>query len=234
MPPPDLSRVAGAAFDAGAGQIGGYHDCAFFCHGIGTFRGAEGTHPTIGLPGHHEAAEEMRLEIITPRALARNVAAAVRAAHTYDEPAVDIYPLEDFGKGQGWGRIGYLAHPTTARALLNHIKKATRLKRLLLAPAGGNRAKAMAAKVTIAACCAGTCGALFGTALARGATFYLTGEMRHHHVADETAAGLTVACLGHGNSERIALPRLARRLRRQLPGAKVALARSDRDPFEIV
>ena len=42
-PPSDVSSVADAAFDAGAGRIGRYERVAFFSHGIGTFMGGPET-----------------------------------------------------------------------------------------------------------------------------------------------------------------------------------------------
>ena len=75
---------------------------------------------------------------------------------------------------------------------------------------------------------------MYKAAAAGGASFYLTGEMRHHDALASTAAGLNVVCLGHSNSERITLKRLADRLSALLPKQRVILSKADRDPFEIV
>ncbi len=90
------------------------------------------------------------------------------------------------------------------------------------------------APVVTAACGAGSCGSLFRAAVAAGATFYLTGEMRHHDALAAAAAGMTCLCVGHSHSERITLGRVARRLGEMLPKLSVVTAASDRDPFEIV
>ncbi|MFB3894316.1 MAG: Nif3-like dinuclear metal center hexameric protein [Phycisphaerae bacterium] len=239
-PPDDLSRVAEAAFAAGAGRIGNYYDCAFFAHGIGSFCGGEGSHPSIGLAGRHEATEEMRLEIVAPRNRAAAVCEAIRATHSYEAPVVDVYPLEDVPPGCGMGRIGRLARPTSAPALITRLKRATGLGNITVALARGggpNRARPALtglAKVTTAACAAGACGDLYKAAVAGGATFLLTGEMRHHDALAATRAGLTVACLGHSNSERIALAGLAKRLSEMAPRLTVAVSQADRDPFAVV
>jgi dinuclear metal center YbgI/SA1388 family protein len=233
LPPDDLSRVAEAAFSAGAGRIGRYYDCAFFSHGIGAFCGGLGSHPSVGAVGRHEVTEEMRLEIVAPRSAAAAVCRAVRAVHSYEEPAIDVYPLLDVPAGCGLGRIGRLRRPASASALIARIKKATGQKRLLVAPATGPGAK-KAEPVTTAACCAGSCGKLFREAVDGGAKLYLTGEMRHHEALAAAGAGMTVVCLGHSNSERIALQSLALHLRRAAPKLDVVVSRRDRDPFEIV
>lgn len=223
----NLSQVSEAAFAAGAGRIGNYFDCSFFAPGTGTFRGGEQTHPTVGLAGRREAIEELRLEFVAPQARAGEVVSAVRAAHTYEEPAIDVYPLAAVPDGCGMGRIGRLKRPATAKALIARIKKATGLKNMLVAAGASG-------KVTTAACCAGSCGSLFKPAAAGGATFYLTGEMRHHDALAASAAGMTCVCLGHSNSERMVLDDLRRQLKTALAGVRITISKRDRDPFQIV
>ena len=236
MPPDDLSRVANKAFAAGAGQIGNYYDCAFFSHGIGAFCGGVDTHPAIGRPGDHEMAEELRLEVIAPRAKVAAVCEAIRSVHTYETPAIDVYPLDDVPDDCGMGRVGPLARGASVRTLITRIKKATGLKKVLLAraAASGLAKSKRNSRVTTASCGAGSCGKLFRKAIAAGATFYLTGEMRHHDLLAATGAGLNVVCLGHSNSERIAVRALADRLAAMPDKITISVSRRDRDPLEIV
>lgn len=237
VPATDLSAVADAAFGAGAGRIGNYFDCAFFSHGIGSFRGDKNTHPTIGAPGKHEATEEMRLEIVAPVSKAAEVCAAIRRAHSYEEPVIDVYPLQDLPAGCGLGRIGQLAKPLAVPRLLAKIKRALGLKRLLVAaPGGASSAKALAKlpAVQTAACGAGAGGELLLAAIAGGATFFLTGELSHHKALHAAQSGMTVICAGHSNTERLALERLVCQLNSLLPDLTVAVSKTDRDPFEVV
>ena len=235
VPPENVSRVAEAAFAAGAGRIGNYFDCSFFCHGIGTFCGDESTRPFVGEAGRHEAAEELRLEVTAPRAKAAAVAAAVRAAHPYEEPAIDVYAIDDYPAGCGAGRVGRLKRPVTARTLIRRVKKAAGLRHVWAAlRAAEPRGDGKGQLVSRAACCAGSCGQAWQQAAAAGATFYLTGEIRHHDALAARAAGLAVVCLGHGNSERAALKRLAGKLAVAAPKVKVIVSHSDRDPLAIL
>ena len=234
VPPDGLSHVAEAAFAAGAGRIGNYFDCAFFSHGIGSFCGSARARPTVGNAGRHEAVEEIRLEVVAPRAKAGAVCSAIRDAHAYEAPAIDVYPLDEYPEGCGLGRIGILPRPVQVATVISRIKKATGLKKLLVAPAQRRRGAKAAPAVRTAACGAGSCGPLFRPAAAAGATFYLTGEMRHHDALAATGVGLTVVCLGHSNSERIVLKCVAGHLQQMLPKLKVAISKRDRDPFEIV
>ena len=231
VPPDDLPNVAHAAFYAGAGQMGNYYDCAFFCHGLGSFCGSDQTNPTIGVPGRHEVTEELRLEMVAPKSRAPAICAAVRAAHSYEEPAIDVYPMQEMPPGAGMGRFGALARPVLLQTLINRIKRQTGLKKVLVANGRGKKANE---KITAAGCCAGSAGAMFRTAAAMGAQVYLTGEMRHHDALAAAECGMTVICLGHSNSERIALTRLADQIRKAAPKLNVVISKKDRDPFEIV
>ena len=231
VPPADLAAVAAAAFDAGAGYIGNYYDCAFFSHGIGTFCGGPGTNPAIGQAEQHETAEELRLEAVAPRARAGAVCDAIRAVHSYEMPAVDVYPVDDYLGSAGNGRVGPLPKAVSVRTLVGRIKRAAGLKKVLVAHGRGHSA---ARTVTTAACGAGSCGPLFGAVVAAGAEVYLTGEMKHSDLLEATGAGLTVICLGHGNSERMAMDGLAEHLGDVFEGLEAAPAASDRDPLDIV
>jgi dinuclear metal center YbgI/SA1388 family protein len=235
VPPDDLSKVSEAAFEAGAGQTGKYRDCAFFSHGIGAFCGAQGTRPAIGRAGEHEVAEEIRFEVIAPKAKAAQVCSAIAAAHSYEMPAIDVYPLEDHAQACGFCRVGELARPATVHVLIARVKKALGVKEVLVAGRPGRSSGVRKANlVSTAACCAGSGKGYVRDAIAAGATFYLTGEIGHHDAVEASDAGMTVVMVGHGNSERAAMKHLAGRLRRMLKKVKIAFAASDHDPLEVV
>ena len=227
VPPKDLACVSEAAFAAGAGRIRNYTECSFGTPGIGTFRPGAGARPAVGHVGRRQEVEEWRLEMLVPASRLADVLEAVRGVHSYETPVVDVYPLQDVSVDTGMGRIGRLARPTALKTLIGRIKRALGVANVLLVgqPTGA---------ITTVACCAGSCGGLFRSAVAAGAQAYVTGEMRHHDALAAAAAGLTVICVGHSHSERIALSRVAERVRQALPALKVIVSRADRDPFKIV
>jgi putative NIF3 family GTP cyclohydrolase 1 type 2 len=110
--------------------------------------------------------------------------------------------------------------------LFDRIKRGLGIDHLLIAGP-------MEGPVARAAVCAGSCGDLLSDAIAGGADLYLTGEMRHHDALRAAAAGVTVVCTLHSNSERLALSHLQRRLEQALPAAVFLLSRADRDPFAV-
>jgi hypothetical protein len=93
VPRESLDAIREALFAAGAGRIGDYERCSWYTEGTGTFLGGEGTAPTVGERGREERVSELRLETVYPVEREDEVVGALRAAHPYEEPAFDLYPL---------------------------------------------------------------------------------------------------------------------------------------------
>jgi putative NIF3 family GTP cyclohydrolase 1 type 2 len=75
---------------------------------------------------------------------------------------------------------------------------------------------------------------VYRQAITAGAGLFVTGELPHHDALAATSSGMAVLCLGHSNTERLALKRLAEQLALVLPKLKVVLSRQDKDPYQIV
>jgi len=87
------NQIRAALAAAGAGQIGEYDHCSFTVKGKGRYCGSAKSKPTIGQPETLETIEEERIETICPESKVHQVIEALKKAHPYDEPALDIYPL---------------------------------------------------------------------------------------------------------------------------------------------
>lgn len=90
----DVRRVIG---ENGGGKIGNYSFCSFSSKGVGRFKPEAGANPHIGSVGEFEAVEEERIEVIIPAENAKEIVAAMKAAHPYEEVVYDLYPLEVLG-----------------------------------------------------------------------------------------------------------------------------------------
>jgi hypothetical protein len=86
--------VRAAMGEAGAGRIGNYAHCSFTTKGMGRFLPLAGASPAIGVVGRAEAVEEERIETVCAEDRLKEVIEAIRRVHPYEEPAIDIYPLE--------------------------------------------------------------------------------------------------------------------------------------------
>lgn len=94
VPESHLESVKRACFDAGAGRIGDYDSCAWQVLGQGQFRPLQGSSPFIGEQGRVEQVAEYKVEMVCEDARIRDAVAAMRAAHPYEEPAYDVWRLE--------------------------------------------------------------------------------------------------------------------------------------------
>jgi len=95
VPSSHVDATRDAVFDAGAGRIGDYVRCSWYTAGTGTFLGGAQTDPVVGERGREEHVAELRVETIVAANRLDEVVAALRAAHPYEEPAYDVYPLLD-------------------------------------------------------------------------------------------------------------------------------------------
>lgn len=87
----DAVRVALAK--GGAGAIGEYTVCSFSATGEGRFLPGASAHPTIGQPGVPQVVDEVRVEVVCPKATARVAVQAMLDAHPYEEPAWHAYDI---------------------------------------------------------------------------------------------------------------------------------------------
>ena len=95
VPESAIEKVKQAMFDAGAGKIGAYDSCCWQTLGQGQFRPLEGSSPTIGQQNLIETVEEYRIEMVCEDRLIQTVVAAMKRSHPYEEPAYDVWKLED-------------------------------------------------------------------------------------------------------------------------------------------
>lgn len=96
VPESHLEPVKQAIFDAGGGCIGDYEQCCWQVLGQGQFRPRAGAQPFIGTQGELEKVAEYRVELVCSDELIASAVAALKAAHPYEEPAYDVWPLAAF------------------------------------------------------------------------------------------------------------------------------------------
>jgi dinuclear metal center YbgI/SA1388 family protein len=227
VPQTDLARVSDALFAAGAGQIGQYSQCSFRLAGTGTFFGSDATNPTIGQKGRREEVSEWRLEAICPESIVEQAIAAMRKAHSYEEPAFDVYPLRPSASPLGEGRIGTLSAPTPLAALGERAKE--RLAARFVQVVG--KEDCLVQRVAVV-CGAG--GEFVADAVRAGAEVLLTGEARFHDCLAAQAQGVALILPGHYATERPGIEELATRLQGQFPSLHVWPSQREADPARLV
>jgi dinuclear metal center YbgI/SA1388 family protein len=226
VPEDDLQRVSTALFQAGAGNIGCYSECSFRASGMGTFKGSITSHPTVGQAGRREEVKEWRLEAVAPVARIEAVTEAIRASHSYEEPAFDFYHLVAVSRGVGEGRIGRLPEITTLGTLARQMKSVLRLDWLQMVGGADDRVERIAI-----VCGAG--GSLLGDAIRFRADLFVTGELRFHDCLAAKANNVGALLLGHYASERLGVESLARRLEASFPAVEVWPSKAEADPIAM-
>lgn len=93
VPASHAEKIRHALAESGCGYIGKYDFCSFSVKGTGRFRPLQGAKPFIGKIGRVEKVAEERIETICPKSKLKRALAAICAAHPYEEPAMDVYPL---------------------------------------------------------------------------------------------------------------------------------------------
>lgn len=219
-----VERVRAVMAAAGAGIIGNYESCSFASIGRGTFRGNDASKPAVGRAGALESVDELRLEMVCPAAAVSGVVAAMRAAHPYEEPAIDVYALA--GRDDlraGGGRVASLDSPTALTVIIERLKQRLGVGAVHLA-----QAKATAARI---ACVPGSGASLLSAAITAGADCFVTGEMKHHEVLAALDGGCSVILAGHTETERPFLKVLGERLGSMGLGAQFMVSAADRAPL---
>jgi dinuclear metal center YbgI/SA1388 family protein len=200
VPTEHAETVMQSLGNAGAGHIGNYSHCSFSANGTGQFIPGENTNPFIGRQGVMESVEEVRIETIVPENLLKKVLSAMLKAHPYEEPAFDVYPVENKGEVLGLGRIGTIAE-TTLGEFAEKVKTALQVDQVRVV---GN----LHSPVKKVAVLGGDGNKYFSQANFKGADVYVTGDLYYHTAHDAMMLGLNLIDPGH-NVEKVMIKGVA-------------------------
>ncbi|MDT8861767.1 Nif3-like dinuclear metal center hexameric protein [Alkalihalobacillus sp. MEB130] len=230
VPKTHVEEVREALGNAGAGHIGNYSHCTFNSNGQGTFKPEEGTNPFIGEKETLEFVDEMKVETIIPAHLQNKVIKSIIKAHPYEEPAYDIYPLDNKGEVLGLGRIGKLETAMPLGEFAEHVKKAFGVK-------GARVVGDLSANVQKVAVLGGDGNKYMNAAIYKGADVFVTGDVYYHVAHDAMMDGLHIVDPGH-NVEKIMKQGVKRFFDDFLEQSKydtsVIVSEPNTDPFQFV
>jgi dinuclear metal center protein, YbgI/SA1388 family len=205
VPLKQAEQVRAALFAAGAGHIGHYSECSFGVEGTGTFKGDESTNPFAGQPGTIHYEKELKLEVVFPAYRQAAVIRGLLAAHPYEEVAYDVVELANTHSGTGSGLIGELPGPMAGNLFLARLKETFELPVI-------RHTALLKEPVKKVALCGGAGSFLVSRALAAGADFFVTGDMKYHEFFDANGR-MVIADIGHYESEQFTIDLLATLLR---------------------
>jgi dinuclear metal center YbgI/SA1388 family protein len=191
------SPVRDAIASACDGRLGDTLSRPFTFRVTGTVAPVDEAGSAAGRPGAGECVEQTRLEALVPRSRCDRVRRAVIGAHPWDEPAIEVYPLEGRSELGALGRMGRLAQP---RVLGEWARDAARR----LGAEGARLVGDLDAHVETVAVCGGSGAALWREAARAGAKVLVTGDVRYHTALEAAAGGMALLDVGHAPSEKVA------------------------------
>ena len=222
VPIDHAEAVRKAIFDAGAGHIGNYSETSYNTEGTGTFKPGEGSNPFSGSVGKRQYEKEIKMEFIFQAHLQQHIIQAMIKAHPYEEVAYDVVELVNTHADIGSGLVGELAEAVNEKAFLETIKQAFRVpvvrhNRLINRP------------VKKVAVCGGAGRFLIPKALAAGADFYITADIKYHEFFDANDR-MVIADIGHFESEQFTVDLLYDILRKKFPTFAVLKSETQTNP----
>ena len=200
VPGQSTEVVAEALAAAGAGRIGQYRGCSYRSEGVGAFLPGSAADPVVGEVGEDNRVPEVRLEMIAPASRKDAVATALVAAHPYEQPAYDLYPVS--ANLPLLGRVGTPAEPVSGLEFSDRVAEvldveAMRCQGVDERPVG---------KVAVLP---GSGGSFLAEAASAGASLAVTGDVSHHQMALASQMGMGVIDPGHAPTEAPGVAKLA-------------------------
>ncbi|CAN5653371.1 Nif3-like dinuclear metal center hexameric protein [soil metagenome] len=213
-PDESVEAILDAASTAGAGVVGDYRRCAFVSEGEGRFDAPSPSKPAVGEPGKRNLERESRIEMVFPSNLQQSVEKAVRAAHPYEEPALDFVKLVPYAE-QPLGRLGDLLTPQTLREWVASVDEALDTRSL----AWGDP-DSVIERIAVEG---GAADGDWRAARRAGAQVLVTGEVKQHIALEAAESGFALIQAGHYATEQPGVAVLAKALSEGLPSLEVEI-----------
>lgn len=220
-PKENAQQVRNALFTAG-GKLGNYSECSFNIEGTGTFKAEEGATPYVGEIGKTHEENEIRIEVIFPGHLQKQIVKSLKIAHPYEEVAYDIYPLDTEISGFGSGLNGELTKALSEEDLLSALKEKFKLQTIRHSPFLGK-------KISNVGVCGGAGSFLISLAKASGAQAFITSDIKYHEFFDADSEILVID-IGHFESEQFTIELLADILKEKFPNFAVLKTEINTNP----
>lgn len=225
VPDEYADKVTQALFEAGAGEIGDYKSCCYRTKGIGSFEPNEDANPFIGENGEVCHTEETKIEVIIPTWKVDRAIRNMIAAHPYEEPAYDVFPLKNADNYSGSGVVGDI-EPARLEEFLNKTKSIFNVGAIRYA---GDKTKT----IRRVALCGGSGAFLIGKAIASGADLYITGDVKYHDFTTYEGQ-IAIADIGHYESEQCTKEIFYEIIQKNFPNFASYFAETDTNPINYL
>ncbi len=211
-----------ALFEAGAGNIGEYSECSYESSGQGTFKASLAAKPFTGKKEERHTENEQRIEFVFQDYLESKLIRVLKTVHPYEEPAYDVYRLENKYEGVGSGMIARLDEPVEGHDFLRLLKERLDLKLI-------RYTKLLDKNIQKVAVCGGSGSFLLKEAIAAGADIFITADYKYHQFFDAEDK-IIIADIGHYESERFTMDLLLEKIQNKFPTFALCLTKINTNP----
>jgi putative NIF3 family GTP cyclohydrolase 1 type 2 len=152
--------------------------------------------------------------------------AALLQAHPYEEVAYDLIALDNYYSNVGSGMVGNLKKPVEGLTFLKSVKKSLKTDCI--------RYTALLDKpVERVAVCGGAGRFLLNAAIGAGADVFITGDFKYHDFFDADGK-ITVADVGHFESEQFTKDLLAEQISKKFPTFAALISNISTNPIKYL
>ena len=194
IPEASFKKVRDALYAKGAGKYQNYSHSGFFQQGKGNFKPLKNSNPQLGEKGKLNTVSEYRLETIVKPDILDKVIKELLNVHPYEEPAWDLYKMENLKSKRGIGRIADLKSEFELERFIEKVKEVYELD-LVRVVKGKSKIKRVAL-------CSGSGADFIKDAHYQGADLYLTGDVKFHEAQSAEELGISLIDFGHYGSEK--------------------------------
>jgi putative NIF3 family GTP cyclohydrolase 1 type 2 len=165
----------------------------------------------------------MKLEVILPSWLQKQVVEALKKAHPYEEVAFELYPIKNELSSTGAGMIGNLPEVLDSKGFLKLLKENMELEVIRFTP--------FDKPIRKVAICGGAGSFLLKTAIAKKADAFVSADFKYHEFFDSEEE-LMIADIGHYESEKFTKNLLSDLIINKFPNQIVRLSHVVTNPIQ--
>nr|WP_321231734.1 Nif3-like dinuclear metal center hexameric protein [uncultured Psychroserpens sp.] len=213
-------------FKVGAGNIGNYDNCSFNAEGTGTYRGNEGSNPTLGKKGELHEEQEVQISVTFNKHIESKLLSTLFEHHPYEEVAFEVTTLDNYNQNIGMGMVGELKNEQSTTLFFEFLKEKMNVSCIR----HSEISKASVKKIAVL----GGSGSFAISAAKRvGADVLITADLKYHDFFS-AENDIILADIGHYESEQFTKNFLVDYLSKKITNFAVVLSTTNTNPVKYL
>ncbi|WP_299012409.1 Nif3-like dinuclear metal center hexameric protein [uncultured Polaribacter sp.] len=213
-------------FNAGAGSLGNYDNCAFTVNGSSTYRGNKNANPKKGEKGKIHTEEETRISVTFESRYEHAVLKALKNDNVYEEVAYELITTENVYQNIGMGMIGELPEEMEEKDFLLFLKKTMQTNCV-------RHSNLINKKIKKVAVLGGSGSFAIDNAKRAGADAYVSADFKYHEFF-KAENSILLADIGHYESEQFTKNLLVDYLTKKFSNFAIILSEKSTNPIYYI